>query len=359
MRRAAPVLSIFSMLLSSPPLCAAEPATLQELQEAGRLELATSLSPRTEVVPGQRVELILTVATDRWFIGGTRIGIPEVPGLVIVQKDQFASNASENRAGQTWVVQHWTLEVYPQRAGRFTIPTVPVQMKVAAGAAARIEGKLAAPAVSFTVAVPEALAQADHWVAAPAFTVTGSVDRSLENLQVGDAFERQVLFEASDVLAMMLPTLREERRRGLAAYADPPSLEDRNDRGQVTARRRERIVYVVESPGHYLLPERDFFWWDTGSRELKLLTLPALEFTAGGAADDEQAGTGGPVPRRLLAGFAGLLTLAALLWLARKMVKKAPPGRLTGPLRRGWLWLAALRKPALPRQLNPGSSAGE
>jgi len=51
-------------------------------------------------VPGQKVTLTLEIATDRWFAGGTRIGIPEVPGLVILQTEQFASNASETHNGR-------------------------------------------------------------------------------------------------------------------------------------------------------------------------------------------------------------------------------------------------------------------
>ena len=50
-----------------------------------------------------------------WFTGGTRIRLPEVPGLVILQTEQFASNASERRGDQNWVLQRWTLDVYAQR----------------------------------------------------------------------------------------------------------------------------------------------------------------------------------------------------------------------------------------------------
>ena len=103
--------------------------TLEDLQAAGHLEVTASIRPDGTLVPGQKLSLILEVATDRWFSGGTRIRIPEVPGLVIVQTEQFASNASENRRGQSWVVQRWTLDVYPQRAGEFSIPPLRLQVQ--------------------------------------------------------------------------------------------------------------------------------------------------------------------------------------------------------------------------------------
>ena len=63
---------------------------LAELQASGHLRIDSALTPSEGIVPGQRVQLTIKIATDTWFTGGTRIGIPEVPGLVILQTEQFA-----------------------------------------------------------------------------------------------------------------------------------------------------------------------------------------------------------------------------------------------------------------------------
>jgi len=99
-------------------------SSLEELQTQKRLTLASEVQPSQGLVPGQKARLLVEIATDRWFTGGTRIRIPEVPGLVILQTEQFASNASESRRGQSWVVQRWTLDVYAQRPGDFRIPAM-------------------------------------------------------------------------------------------------------------------------------------------------------------------------------------------------------------------------------------------
>ena len=75
---------------------AARALTPDDLLSQGRLQVESSLSPDQDIVPGQKLRLVLEIATDRWFTGGTRISLPEVPGLVILQTEQFASNASEN-----------------------------------------------------------------------------------------------------------------------------------------------------------------------------------------------------------------------------------------------------------------------
>lgn len=338
------------------------PTTLEELRDAGRLAIDSKLDPRENLVPGQRTRLTLKVSTDRWFTGGTRIVIPEVPGLVILQVDEFASNSSENRQGQNWVVQRWTLDVYPQRAGAFNIPPIDLKIKVNAGDAGELEGELTAPPLTFEATVPETLVQADatHWVAAPVFKVGQSFDRSLDELQPGDAFEREIIFEADDVMAMMLPSFTAEPQEGLASYPQPPELQDSTNRGQASARRVERTSYVVEASGQYTLPPLEYFWWDTTKGELTLLSLPAVEISAGIAIESEDQQTNSPLNiKRVLSGLAAAALLALALWL---LVRFWPTGHLVKCRRwlaYAWQQLMDLRKPALPERLNPGSSAGD
>ena len=333
-----------------------------DLQAAGHLQLSSSLKPATGIVPGQKVTLTLEIATDRWFTGGTRIGIPEVPGLVILQTEQFASNASENRNGHTWVVQRWTLDVFPQRAGDFTIPPMPLQLQVNAGATGDIKGELYSPPSQFSAAVPASLAQAEHWVAAPEFGLRQNFDRALDGLQVGDALEQEIVFEASDVMAMMLPTYELERQPGLAAYPSPAVLDNSNNRGRSRASRRIRISYVVEAQGQYLLPARDYFWWNTAQAELQLLSLPETRITVGvvsTATGSDNATIPDISRRQWLALMVGLVLLAVVLQLARIFVPRLPLAKTTAALSRFWLQLQALRKPALPERLNPGGNAGD
>jgi hypothetical protein len=335
--------------------------TLQELLAAGQLEIGAELTSSGTLVPGRKLTLQLTLATDRWFSGGSRIQLPEVPGLVILQTEQFASNASERRGDQSWVLQRWVLDVYPQRAGEFTIPPLGVRVKVNAGEAGDVEGTLVSPPVSFTVTLPPALAAVPQWVAAPEFSVSQRFDRSLESLQVGDAFEREIIFEASDVLAMMLPAYSAQGLPGLAAYPAPPVLDNSSNRGQSRASRIQRISYVVQAQGQYRLAAADFFWWDTSRDELQVLSLPATEISVGSGAGIVAGGRGAALvtPRQGLLAAAGLVLLALLIWLARRYLPGLPLARLGAAFAKPWRQLRQLRKPALRKRLNPGSSAGE
>ena len=333
-------------------------ASIEELQASGHLRIGSSITPDTRIVPGQRVLLILEIATDTWFTGGTRIVIPEVPGLVILQTDQFASNASESREGQTWVIQRWTLDVFPQRAGDFTVEPIALQLQVNTGEA-DAKGELYSPRLQFSVAIPDSLAEAGQWVAAPAFTVTQTFDRSLDDLVAGDAFEQQVVFEASDVLAMMLPSYAVDRQVGLAAYPAPPELDNSANRGQAQARRSVKVSYVVEQPGQYRLPARDYYWWNTELGELALLSLPEtrIDVAAVGVPSKSDSVAALFTPRLLLVYSISLIALTVVLRLAYTYGSRLPWTKTSVQLTALFRRWRSLLKPALATQLNPGSSA--
>jgi hypothetical protein len=350
------------ILFALPGLGEESGLTPEDLQSQGRLQVASSVLPAQGIVPGQKLHLVLEIATDRWFTGGTRIGLPEVPGLVILQTEQFASNASENRAGQSWVVQRWTLDVYAQQAGEFTIPPIVLDIQVNAGEAGTVSGRLMSPAVQFSARIPPGLADVSRWVAAPDYSVSQSFDHSLEGLQVGDAFEREIVFEASDVMAMMLPEVELEKSPGLALYPSPPRLDNSSNRGETRARRSRRISYVIEAQGQYLIPGADFAWWDTSTRQLRMLSLPATEILVGtGGKADSEEGTATPrlTSAQRIQVLGGLSVLLILFWLSRVLLPRLPLDRARAALHSAWRTLCELRKPALPAELNPGSSAGD
>jgi hypothetical protein len=338
--------------------------SIEELQASGHLHIASTLSPPDAIVRGQQVKLSLDVSTDGWFTGGTRIDIPEIPGLIVLQTEQFASNASEIRNGQTWVSQRWTLNLFPQREGDFTLGPIPLHVQLRAGEAGTAAGELRSTSHRFRVTLPASLSQVKHWVAAPAFSVTQSFNRTLDDLAVGDAFEQEVVFEASDVLAMMLPVYVLPQQAGLAAYPSPPVLLNNTNRGQTLASRSVRNTYVAEQAGDYLLPASEYYWWNTQSAELELLSLPATQITVAGAVARSSA-IGSASSSRLAVVAGGLLLVVVILRLAWVYLPQLPLAKNTARLFH-WLshrvsqWLCRLRawrKPALAKRLNPGSSA--
>jgi hypothetical protein len=338
--------------------------SLAQLQTEKHLEISAELVPFADIVVGQRVEMIISIATDRWFVGGTRLEIPEVDGLVIIQTNNFASNSSENRKGRSWVVQRWSLDVFPQRSGTFTIPAIDARISINDETAGDVNGSLQSPSLKLRANVPTALAKAPHWVAAPDYKVSQNFDRELTGLKAGDAIERSIVFEATDVMAMMLPSWQSEDLPGLAVYPQPPALTNSNNRGNMIAKRVEHITYIAEESGQYQLPARDYYWWDTRKGELQIRFLPAVDITVGETAEKNIDKGSRKIladvnPRKLLVSSALVAVFIGLCWLLYKRLPRIPLANITGPIKRGWQLLNQMRKPALPATLNPDSSAGE
>ena len=352
--------ALLILLLGLPLLTLAD--SLDELLASGELDIQTSITPAQGAVPGQHMRLTIEVATQRWFSGGTRIRLPEAPGLIILQTDQFAANASERRGATTWVIQRWGLDIFPQRAGSFTVPPVELQIQVNT-AAGNVSGSTQTEAQSFEVVMPAALEEAESWVAAPRFNADQALDREATELAVGDALRQTVTFRGEDVQAMMLPTLEAAAPAGLKAYRSPPELENRNDRGTMRATRREEITYIAEQPGTYRLPPQEFYWWNTERGELELVSIPAVDISvaagkAGGASKREALEIDW---RSLVDTLVWVLAATLFAWLGWRLL----PGA-----RRAAAWLVAQltilrqryydwRKPGLPASLNPGSNAGD
>ncbi len=320
------------LLLVSCQVAASTPKTLVE---RGELRIKAWLNAEQQFVVGQQVDLTIEVATRTWFTGGTRIKIPEVNNLVVLQRDAFAANLNLREQGQTWVAQRWSLQLYPQQAGIYLLPSIALTVSVNDGSGSSVKGELETDELGFEAVIPEAMSNAEQWLAAPVFEVSEELDRPLEGLNAGDAIRRNITFRAEKLTAMMLPSVEAAAPDGLAAYQELPKLTDKSNRGKASAERREEIVYVVEREGQYLLPELSFHWWNTASQQAELIVLPVLKIDAGhptsapgqtNLSDKQQTFDVGTASRLYLPLAAIALCILMLLWF--KTRSNSPDGIL-------------------------------
>jgi len=317
---------LVSILMLTPAFAQSqELQTLESLQQDGRLSLKIWIEPTDNIVARQQVNLIIEVATDKWFTGGTRIGRFEIVDSIALQREKFAVNSTRVVAGQTWSVQQWALTLYPQRGGDFEIPAIPVTLSIASDdPLSSIEGDLLTRPLRFTAQLPTALQPISSWVASPKFSVTEQFNRSLESLKPGDALIRTIRMAAEDLPAMMLPKMNMQDISGIGLYRKLPELADKVNRGDYLAERTEVLTYVFESTGDYQLPSEIFYWWDTRSSELREITLPEHRLEVLGASsaepvDDSTSGSQRWDWRLLLQGFGMFVVLFGLIVVLRRL----------------------------------------
>ena len=329
-----------------PTIASAQPSpTVQDLIDQGRLDIRTWIEPDGDIVATQRVDLKIEIATDKWFTGGTRIGRLELDNAIVLPQQGLAVNSTRRVGAATWSVQTWTITLFPQRDGGYTIPALPLTLSVAGPDPTQpITGQTTTTPLRFQARVPAELAGVDGWVATTRLAVDETYDRDLEGLAPGDAVRRTVRIRAADVAGMMLPTVEAGSIDGVGIYQRPPQVGEDRNRGAVDGQRVEVLTYIIEKPGTYTLPERRFFWWNLATGAAEAVTLPARTLrTAGSAAEgsgpdaaDAVRSTGRPLGwRTVLAwfGYGGGGLLAAwllgrgIVWVRRRRVgrKGRPP----------------------------------
>jgi hypothetical protein len=240
-----------------------------------------------DLVQGGKATLTVEVATPRWFAGGTRIGPLDVQNVLVGPPSDFATNFSRRQKGVNWTVQHWSRDIFPLKSGAFVIPPINVDVKLPDGSGGTIKGRFITAPLKGDVVTPPEMVRIDQWVNATNFSIEQTVEGPRAELDVGDVIEITTTSRALGIPAMLHPTPSLTSIDGLAIYADAPMLEDRNNRGIMTSKRRDKFTLVVEKAGRYFIPSRDIHWWDATADTAHIETLASIEILTVGNKTQE------------------------------------------------------------------------
>lgn len=278
--------TVLSTLLLAPVTLGAEP------QPATQITLKSWLKDQpAEHGPyavNQQITLYLELATNRWFTAGTRISQFELPGVMVKQRSEMATNFTQRQDGETWSHQRWELSLYPQQSGQFEIPAIAVRATVARPEGGSRQITLTTRPQRFAAALPDpALTVGGRWLSASNLTLNQTWRSSGDNraeddkgsdageLRVGDAITRTVTASGQDTLSVLIqaliPTLEST---GLQAYPAQPRLSDTQERGEYLSTRADQTTYIVQQGGELTLPPLELRWWNSQLGQLETLTLP-------------------------------------------------------------------------------------
>ncbi|CAH0992563.1 hypothetical protein SIN8267_02696 [Sinobacterium norvegicum] len=300
------------LLLLSSQVLADEPA---------QVNIEAWIEPNQAIVVGQQVRLIIELKTDKWFNGGTEIELPTMARAFVLQRGSMAVNGSEKIDGNNWATQRWELVVYPQATGGFTVPRINVSVQVASTARQGQRIVLNTQPMTFVVGLPENIEQDVAWMPASAATLKQQFNiESGQALKVGDAIVREVLVEATDTTAMLLPALVADSIPGSRLYTAPSRVEDRQSRGQYAAMRGEQWTYIIEQAGELKLPAINIDWWDTDSQQMVRLSLEQQRWQVNHTPASFIAYWWLP----LTAGLFAIVLLAAALFFIRRHYQHHP-----------------------------------
>ncbi|WP_375320281.1 hypothetical protein [Aliivibrio logei] len=297
MRRAHTSLLLLLMLfVTSFPLYAKEEAlpTMQELLNNHQITLTSFLSSEnassdkkrpTIIAINQPVILTIDIATPRWFTDGTVIETISIPNLIAQQRNLQATNYSQMEGGQTWSHQRWEIPLFPQQTGQFIVPSIGIKITVSVATGKNIQGVLFTQPHRFSAQRPTVKMTApEEWVVSSDAILTQTWEILTSKITtkesakpiftVGDTVTRQVSLQASNSLAILLPTLIPiQQDKAVLTYTNPVQLKDMNNRGEHTALRKESETYILQNGGKITLPSIIMPYWNTTTQQSETLLL--------------------------------------------------------------------------------------
>ena len=270
----------------------------------------TTIKPDGGIVLGQPLRVLVDVLFPGDMPRPPRVSLPEMPGAQILRYETQATTMNERIDGQSFVGQRFEFALYPRRGGTLEIPAAEVTLLDrsgggtghVAGTPSRIEVTVPAGVdPSKPVVATTDLTLEQHWQPAP----TGT-------FKAGDALVRTITRQAADVPGMAMLDLTFAAPPGVRIYVDPPQIDDRVERGDLTGRRTDRVTYVFERGGSFPIDTVVQPWWDLKGQRLR--KADGIGATVAVAAVVAPPSSSARLELWLYAATTAAGTLALLLW---------------------------------------------
>ncbi len=291
-------------------------------QDASAPVVRIEASPETVTV-GQPLQLRVTVLAPTWFPKPPVFPSFELPNAIIRLPPNSAYPTSERVGGESWsgVVRDYI--VYPQLAARYQLTDLSVRVTYADPATRKpVVADVPVPDVVFGGVKPKGAEDLDPFLPGTSLTLEQTIDGNADELAVGDAIVRQVTATIGGTPAMFLPPLiGDVRTAGLSAYPKEPHVSETPGArgGALTGTRSESVTYVLDSAGQYSLPAISLRWWNTKSKAVEAVSVPAVPLTVVGGLGDSAPDmapakrSSDPYVRIIAIAGVGLLLLALVI----------------------------------------------
>ncbi len=275
------ILMLYTLMLSVISL-KSQAATLNELIADNQLTIATTIKQNEQQIVGQPLVIVIEVATNRWFAKGTQVKEFDLANVVILANSEITINGTKRVNGQTWSTQTSEITIYPRRSGDYVLPAIKVKISVNTEKHGIIEGIITTKQQSFTVSLPKALANIEHYIVSPKVELELSTNiDSEQNYAVGEAINLTIKITTQSSPAMMIQPLIKPKLNGISIYQKTPQVFDKSNRGELVGTRIESFTFIFEKKGKYLIPEKIVYWWNTSTNALEKIIIPSLSFNVG------------------------------------------------------------------------------
>jgi hypothetical protein len=210
--------------------------------------------------------------------------ITGVEALVELAGDERQYEAVLN--GRAYNVVERVIALYPQESGEIQISPARFEARVLRDG--RITGRKVFQSESHTINVlPIPAPPVSHpdamWLPARDVELSEDWSRSPDEIEVGEPVTRNVSLSALGQIETQLPAIEAPEVDGLNIYVDKPELGRTLEAGGIRGVRKDQYAIIGLAGGELQLPAVEVPWWDIGTGEWKIATLPARTLTVRGS----------------------------------------------------------------------------
>lgn len=258
------------------------PGTVQAIQG----EVDFSITPASKLWMGQKIVASLTVKTDAYSISDLRVDTLGNDELIIIKPESAAYKESENIDHTQWQKTVFEYVIYPIRAGDIMIKPFKVQFSASMGyGQPKQTFQLQTQAIALQVTKPQGAEDNVFVLTTTEFSLHVSYQPDIEELKVGDAFERIISIRAIDVPDLLLqpvPVYQDSATNEAVffkVYRSEPVLSEQDKQNQKIATRIEQDTFVASHPGTVILPAIKMYSWHPLQQTLSSAVIPAKTIT--------------------------------------------------------------------------------
>lgn len=315
-------LLVLILVILSAPVALAE--TIEDLITAGELEARAIVQTPAPLFQKSPVVIAVEVGTpSRFSKRGTRVRDFTVPGTLVRPISKFAFNETRRRGGDSWAFQSWRFELYSERSGTLSVPSLTTFISVETGTNGVVEGEMKLQVPPLEIEIPPGTEELPSWVAATEFEVDESWEGLLETYQVGDAITRIRRFMIKDAPAMAIPESPQVELDGVQVYHAPALVDDKAVGGSLQGLREERVVFTIKTGGTHMIPGLRLHWFNIKTQAVEIIDLPGRTLDLPGTVkpnsakvSDPKDDTGNPLIWALLV-LGVVLSYLLVRWIRR------------------------------------------
>lgn len=245
-------------------------------------EVELNIAEDSKLWIGQKIVANLTVKTDAYSISDLRVDTTGNDKLIIIKPESAAYKESETLGETQWQKTIFEYVIYPMKAGDISIKPFNVEFSASMGyGQPKQHFQLQTQDIPLHITKLKGVKDNVFVLTSTEFSLQASYKPDVNELKVGDAFERIVSIRAVDVPDLLLHPvpvyhhLRTDKDGYFKVYRSEPVLSEQELNGQIIATRREQDTFVASHKGVVTLAEIEMFWWHPQLQKLASGVIPA------------------------------------------------------------------------------------